>query len=273
MPMLDLGPDDALYYEWTPPAESSRPSFVFVNPITGDTSLWSGAIAPALQAEGFGALLYDFRGQTQSRYKPGRRLDADLIVEDLTAIVRHVGPERPVLTGLSIGGLYCARAVLEGLDAAGVVFINTLRRITPRIAWMNDATMRAMQVGGPNLMKDLYFHLLVGEDFQKENRAAFLADDPDYAPLDPNSGAHNLVTWMGQTSWDVDWSALELPILSITGLQDRVFYDPKIVDELFATLPDARRVDMSDAGHMLPVEKPEAFTAALKAFGDEIAAR
>lgn len=270
MPLLELGPENALYYEWTPPAEANKPSFVFVNPITGDTSLWTGQIAPALTAAGYGALVYDFRGQAKSRYAAGLNLDADLIVEDLKRIVAHAAPARPIPVGLSIGGLYAARAVLDGMDVAGLVLINTLRRMTPRVAWMNDATMRVLQVGGPNLLKDLYFHLLVGEDFQAANRGGFLAAEPDYTPLDPKSGAYNLVRWMGETSWDVDWSAITAPTLSITGLQDRVFFDAAIVDELFQSLPDGRRLDVPEAGHMLPMETPEPLIASLKAFAAEI---
>lgn len=271
MPMLDLGPDDALYYEWTPPPDAGAPSFVFVNPITGDTSLWTGAVTPPLVAAGYGALVYDFRGQAKSRYRADRALDADLIVADLAAVVRHAAPAAPILVGLSIGGLYAARAILEeGVDAAGLVLVNTLRKLSPRVRWMNDATLRAMQVGGPNLMKDLYFHLLVGEAFQAANRDAFLADPPDYAPLDPQSGAYNLVTHMARTGWDVDWSKLRLPTLVMTGLQDRVFYDAANVAELYASLPDARRIDVAEAGHMLPAETPGRLVEALLAFGAEI---
>ena len=57
---------------------------------------------------------------------------------------------------------------------------------------------------------------------------------------------------------------------AITGLQDRVFYDADIVNELYATLPDARRVDLADAGHMVPAETPDALVAALIDFATEI---
>jgi len=272
MPTLDLSPADSLYFEWTPPT-GDQPSFVFVNPITGDTSLWNAAVAPSLAEAGFGVLAYDFRGQTQSRFAPGTKLDSDLIVRDLAAIVAHVAPPRPILVGLSIGGLYAARALLETDAAAiGLVLINTLRKMTPRVAWMNDATLRCMEVGGPNLMKDLFFHLLVGEDFQAANRDAFLADAPDYTPLDPASGAYNLVTHMVETGWDVDWSKLTLPTLALTGLQDRVFFDADNVDALFKTLPDGRRIDIPEAGHMLPAETPDKLVDVLVAFANEIAA-
>ena len=34
-----------------------------------------------------------------------------------------------------------------------------------------------------------------------------------------------------------------------------------------ASLPQATRIDMHDAGHMIPMERPKAFTGALEEFG------
>jgi len=188
------------------------------------------------------------------------------IVGDLRTLLNHVQPPRPVLVGLSIGGLYAAKAYLAGEAVAGLVLINTLRRITPRLAWMNDATVRAMQVGGPDLMKDLLFHLLVGEQFQEAHRNEFLKPDTKYEPLPEDSGAFNLLTWMGKTDWNIDWSKLDCPVLLIQGQQDRIFYDPPIVAELTAKLPNAISVNVPEAGHMLPMEVPDAFLAALDGF-------
>jgi pimeloyl-ACP methyl ester carboxylesterase len=70
----------------------------------------------------------------------------------------------------------------------------------------------------------------------------------------------------------VDWSKLALPVLVVTGLQDRVFYDAAIVDELYAQLPDARRIDIPSAGHMLPQEAPNELSTALLEFGHSIKA-
>ena len=270
MPMLELTADDAIYYEWMPPANEQAASFVFVNPITGDVGMWNAAIVPALQEAGFGTLVYNFRGQAKSRFATGTALDDRLLVTDLIKLVRHVHPPRAVLAGLSIGGLYAARAALAGVEVSGVVLINTLRRITTRIAGMNDASLRVMQLGGANLMKDLYFHLLVGEPFQQAHRKEFLLETPNYEPLPEDSGAHNLLTWMGKSDWDVDWSGLQMPTLVVTGLQDRVFYDAGIVEQLFATLPNAQRLDVPEAGHMLPVETPEVLIEAMKRFGAEL---
>jgi 3-oxoadipate enol-lactonase len=264
MAMLTLGPADGLYFEYAPPRRAGANTYVFVNPITGDVSLWNARIVPALQASGHGTLVYNFRGQANSPFSPELALSEQVIVGDLSALLDHVRPPNVVLVGLSIGGLYAAKAYLAGAAVKALVLVNTLRRITPRLAWMNDATLVAMKVGGPELMKDLLFQLLVGEPFQAANRKDFLKPDATYTPLPADTGAYNLLTWMGKTDWAIDWSLLKCPVLLLQGLQDRVFFDPAIVAELQATIPNATRIDVPDAGHMLPAETPDAFLAAVQ---------
>ena len=263
MATLDLSPGNSLYYEYTPASSDGAGTYVFVNPIMGDVSLWNAAIIPALQVKGFGTLTYNFRGQAISELSPSMDLSEQVIVDDLCAILDHVKPPKATLVGLSIGGLYAAKAYLRGKDIVGLVLVNTLRRITPRLEWMNDATMVAMKVGGPNLMKDLLFHLLVGEQFQVASRADFMQPGTAYYPLPEDTGAYSLFTSMGNTDWDIDRFKLALPVLVVPGPQDRAFFDPPIVDELFATLPKGSRVDVAHAGHMLPAETPDALLAAL----------
>lgn len=81
--------------------------------------------------------------------------------------------------------------------------------------------------------------------------------------LQADTGAYNLLTWMGKTGWDIDWSAVKCPVLLMQSLQDRVFFDAAIVAELQASIPDVTRVDMPESGHMLPAETPDAFLKAL----------
>ena len=91
--------------------------------------------------------------------------------------------------------------------------------------------------------------------------------------MDPDHPHLNLMRHSGAADWGIDWSALGLPILNITGLQDRVFLEPEVVERLFATLPDARREDWVDCGHLIPIERPDRLATSLGRFGAEIEAR
>lgn len=265
---LTLGETDALYYLHQGPSRDGAPTFVFVNALTGSTDAWEAAVAPALRDQGFGTLSYNFRGQAESPFDAALDLTDQVIVADLERLMTEVAPARPILVGLSIGGLYAARAVLNGTQAEGLVLLNTLREIGPRIDWVNTAMAQIVGHGGVPLFLDALFPLLVNEDFAAQARGNFLKGD--YAPLPPDHGHMNLMRNAAKTDWDLDYSTLALPVLVITGLQDRVFLDCDVVDRLYATLPDARREDWAEAGHLLPQEAPARLAESLACFGAEI---
>jgi pimeloyl-ACP methyl ester carboxylesterase len=73
-----------------------------------------------------------------------------------------------------------------------------------------------------------------------------------------------------QADWDIPYDRLKLPTLVITGLQDHVFLERDVVEALFAEIPDGRRIDMPDAGHLIPGEQPEALAKHLLSFAKEI---
>lgn len=162
-------------------------------------------------------------------------------------MIDQVSPARPILTGLSVGGLYAAQARARGLPAAGLVLLNTLREINPRIAWINDALPHYVAAGGAALFMGLMMPLLTNPEFAATVRANYL--NGSYTPLDPAHGHANLMRNSVATDWGFDWSSLDLPVLAITGLHDRVFRDPEVIDRLRALLPDARREDWGNAGH------------------------
>lgn len=272
MPLLELSPGNALYFEHSAPSRDGAPTFVFVNALTGNTQAWEAVVAPTLRAAGFGTLSYNFRGQDGSPFTPETALTPELIVDDLCALIDGVAPVRPVLCGLSIGGLFGAQAVLKGVQAEGLVLLNTLRVIGPRIGWVNDALPHLVSRGGVRLFLDAFFPLLVNQEFAAKNREAFLGAAP-YEKLDPTHGHMNLMQHSPATDWDISYQALSLPVHVITGAQDRVFRDPDIIDALFARLPNATREDWADTGHLVPQERPEKLATALANFGARIEGR
>ncbi|MEM7671334.1 MAG: alpha/beta hydrolase, partial [Pseudomonadota bacterium] len=265
---LDLGGGNTLYYLYEEPARDGAPTFVFVNALTGNTGHWEAVIAPELRARGFGTLAYNFRGQAESRFADGLELTDDLIVSDLRSLLANLAPRKPVLVGLSVGGLYAARAILGGADAAGLVFLNTLREIGPRIAWVNDALPVVTSYGGVGLLMDAMFPMLVGPAFLTKMRGTYLKGT--YEPTDPASGHANLMRNSPATDWKPDWAGLSLPVLNIQGLRDRVFYDADVVGRLLTDIPDTRLEEWPDEGHLLPLEAPEKLAESLVRFGQEI---
>jgi pimeloyl-ACP methyl ester carboxylesterase len=131
--------------------------------------------------------------------------------------------------------------------------------------------VRAVKVGGLTLFRDLFLPLLMNENWLQENRSNFLVSNSQYASLEPASGHFKLLSEAGRKSdWDLPYEQLELPTLVITGLQDHIFLEKDVIAELFSSLPNGRRVDMPDAGHLIPAEQPEKLAELLVSFAKEV---
>lgn len=264
MPHLEIADGESLYYEYAAPGPDGR-TFVFVNALTGSYQMWEAVIGPRLRAAGHGTLVYNFRGQAESRTAPTTRPTPTQIVDDLVLLCRTIDPPKPVLVGLSIGGLFAAQAVAAGVTAAGLVLINTLRKPTERLAWINQAMAHGVAAGGFRLIMELSLPMLVNPDKLAEMRATVQTGDP-YQPIDPSDGGYRLMVESTATDWDFPWQTLTQPVLLTVGAHDRVFYVAADVDELAARIPNVSRIDFADAGHLIPAERPEAFAAALLDF-------
>lgn len=234
--------------------------------------MWQEQIGPALRKAGHGTLAYNFRGQDKSPFAPGTALTPGLIVDDLMALLASLSPPNPILVGLSIGGLFAAQAIRSGTQASGLVLINTLRKAGPRLDWINAAMVKAVATGGFPLLLDMMLPMLVNAERLATMREAFLSDQP-YAPMDPSHGHFNLMDNAGAADWDFPYESLTLPVLIMTGLKDRVFYDADDVAELTARVGDVRSLELPDAGHLIPAERPERSVDALIGFAAELADR
>ena len=191
MSLLDLGNDESLFYLYTP-STNRKPTVVFVNALVGSTEMWEGFIGETLRKEGFGTLSYNFRGQADSKFDLTTELTPRLIVDDLLKLLQFVTPHRPVLVGLSIGGLFAGQAIQRGLLGEGLILINTLRKPGQRLDWINDSTARAFALGGRQLLLDLMAPMLINPETLAEMRAAALLDD-DYIVTAEQDGHMNLM--------------------------------------------------------------------------------
>ena len=270
MSYFDLGGDTALHYLYTAPS-AGLPTFVFVNSMSASTAVWEAVIGPDLRSKGFGTLSFDYRGQGQTKYGPHATLEPDEIVADVVNIVAHVNPPRPILVGLSVGGLFAMRAILRGTPAAGLVLINTLRKPGPMVDWIIELEGRLIERGGMPLLMDVLRPMLASKEELARQRPMNLLPG-GYTPWPKDHPRHRLGAGVRLADWNVPYEELTLPVLVLTGLHDRLFRVQEDVDELVGRLPDPTVVVFEDAGHALQDEHPERFVAEISDFARRIVA-
>lgn len=269
MPTLEISPGESLHYEYDAPRDAGR-SFVFVNALTGNTAAWQHPeIGPRLRAAGYGTLAWNFRGQVDTRFGAQTALTPQLVVDDLVRLLEAVAPPRPILVGLSIGGLYAAQALLAGARAEALVLINTLRKSGTRLDWINRAVLTLARLGGSRLVMEANLPMLVNPAQLEAMRAGVFGPEP-YRAADPADGLFRLLEGSLAADWDLPYERLRVPVLLMTGRHDRVFYVAEDFEAAAARIPDGRRVVFDDAGHLIPIERPAAFSAALLAFAQTL---
>ena len=92
-----------------------------------------------------------------------------------------------ILCGLSIGCLYAAIASLEKIDVKGLVLINTLRKPSSRLDWINRAMVNAAQLGGSALIMDMSMPIIASPKFLNKVKNNALVFE-NYKSLDKNDG-------------------------------------------------------------------------------------
>jgi pimeloyl-ACP methyl ester carboxylesterase len=265
---IELDADNAIHVIHHAPGEKGQ-TFVFLNSMGATTDAWESQIAPLLRAQGFGTLSFDYRGQGKTRFGPTATLEPAEIITDVVTTLDRLNPVRPILVGLSIGGLFGAHAVIRGARAEGIVFINTLRKANAQVEWINTLEARLIAMGGMPLVLDVLRPVLSSVDQLKKLRPTHLPAD-GYKPWPADHPRRRLAEGVNKADWDVPYEQLTLPVLVMTGVHDRLFRIQPDVDEIVARLPDATVITYPDGGHSLQAEFPDRFVTDIAGFADQL---
>ncbi len=257
MSTLKISEGEAIYYEFTEPTLISK-TFVFVNALTGNTGMWTGQICDQLQSQGYGTLCYNFRGQPDTAFSDETDLTPHLIVEDLRFLLSEINPPSSILVGLSIGGLFAAQAYLAGSKASGLVLVNTLRKPSQRLDWINQSMVRLARIGGGRLVMTANMPVIAAPDLLAQMWEATFSTEP-YEPPRGTDGLLRLMEGSLDADWNLPYEKLDLPALMLTGVYDRLFRIDSDINELKARIPRVEEKVYLDAGHLIPLERPTKF--------------
>jgi proline-specific peptidase len=229
--------------------------------------------------ERYTLVLLNPRGTADSDRPADKRAYAiDDYVEDVEALRHHLGVERLMLLGHSHGGVVAqAYAATHPARVRKLVLASTLARFAPE----QEAAMRA---GMEKRSNEPWYPDAVSAlereqngDFESDEQLAELVfkELPLYFArygameagyLDtlrtevPNADTLQLFNREIFNTFDLrpDLVRIKAPTLVITGGEDFIC-GPMCAGEIVSGIPDAKKVIVGDAGHMLFIEQPQAF--------------
>ncbi|MFQ5578616.1 MAG: alpha/beta fold hydrolase [Anaerolineae bacterium] len=256
MPHISIG-EVQLYYEETGAGE----------PLLFLHGLGSGARDWALQVTAFAGryrvITMDARGHGQSDKPPGP-YSVPMFAADANALLERLQLPPAHVVGLSMGGMTAFQLALDAPERVkSLVIVNSGPELVPRSLrervqfWSREMIVR---LWGMRKMGELLAARLLPGPEQAGLRQTFIERWAE------NDKRAYLASFRALVGWSVTarLGDIHCPVLVIAAEHD---YTPLAVKEAYvAKLPDARLVVIPDSRHATPVERPEAFNAALETF-------
>jgi 3-oxoadipate enol-lactonase len=236
---------------------------VFAHALGTDLGLWDKVLPLLPQA--LRLICLDMRGHGLSDTPPPPYTMGALI-RDAERMMDHLRVKDAVFVGLSIGGMIGQGLAVKRLDLIrALVLSNTATKIGTAEIWA--ARIEAVRAGGMEAIADSTMARWFSPAFRAGPafdavRARFVAQRPE--------GWAGCAAAIAGTDFYTTTATLTLPTLCIAGSADGAT-PPDLVSETADLIKGSRLALIRGAGHMPPVDRPDAFAAAVDGFLAEIA--
>lgn len=222
--------------------------------------------AEALAAAGYRVITPDLRGFGESDV-PDSGYSMELFADDMIALLDHLGIERAIVGGMSMGG-YVLLNMLERYRQriAAACFIVTRSGADDEAGKAKRLAMaRDVATFGSQVVADIFAKLLFADETMK-NRPELPAQVAGWMrATDPLGVAGGLLAMADRKDSTPLLGNLRLPALVIGAEEDRAI-PLENVGIFTAALPQSTSCVIPGAGHMVNMEQPEAFNACLLEF-------
>ncbi|MFJ1730599.1 alpha/beta fold hydrolase [Streptomyces sp. NPDC088254] len=254
MPQLEVA-GAALTYDDEGPRDGDTAPLVFVHGWTANRHRWDHQVAHF--SERRRVIRLDLRGHGESSGAGVKTVDE--LAEDVLALLDHLGVERFVLVGHSMGGMISQTIALAHPERVErMVLVNSIGR-------MVYSRGRGLLMAVSTLVP---FKLFVAANIQRAFAPGYPREEiRSYVKSSADTPREVVMTLYGaMRAFDLLDRAGEIrtPTLMIHGYHD-VQLPLRQMLRMAKAYPDAT-VRVLDAGHELPVEKPAELTAAIDAF-------
>jgi pimeloyl-ACP methyl ester carboxylesterase len=240
--------------------------------------------------QGYRCVFWDQRSHGRSGRSDPELVSIDQLGADLHAVLEATAPgDTPVvLVGHSMGGMTIMALAdqhpeLFGSRVIGAVLISTAAKTVDPVAWLPPVFRPAVRMAIPSMVtgaskgriaevvergrqsaSDIAFfgtrHLAFGDARVSPTVVDFLERVIRATPIDVIADFY--VALVGHEKRHALKVLGNIPVLVLSGDKDRLV-DPRVADEVAASINDAELVKIHGAGHVVILERPEEVNAAI----------
>ena len=244
---------------------TSRPAVVLLHAGVADSRMWE-AQRKALESR-YAVLAPDLRGFGERPHEPGPFSHTD----DVLALLDQHGFESAALVGSSFGG----RVALETASAAparvsALVLLCAAAPLlppTPDAEAFDEEEERLLEAGDHDGAVELNVRTWLGPSADESARA--LVREMQTRAFELDAAAAELSPTVELRRPALDLAALTMPSLVVSGEHDLLFFR-QTAQHLAEELPEAEVAELSWAGHLPSLERPEETAALVADFLDRV---
>lgn len=226
--------------------------------------MWAPQVPPL--AEDYRVINVDARGHGASGHARTGFTLYDM-VDDVLAVMDHLGVDRAVWAGLSIGGMVALRAALVARERVeALILLDTdagAERGWNRLKYSAmGAIARALGVRPllPRIARQMF-----GATSLRQKSALVDEWNQRFTRVHVPSMMQTLKALNGRDDLLARLPHIRVPALVLVGTEDRSL-PPERSRVLARGLPNAQLMEIEAAGHLSNLEQPEAVTAAMRRF-------
>lgn len=243
--------------------ESNQP-IIFVHGFPYDHTMWDKQIE--FLKEDYYCVTYDIRGLGSSAVGDGQ-YTMESYVDDLFKIIAELELTKPALCGLSMGGYISLRAVERSQETFGSLILCDTRAEADSDEGKLIRASKIKQINevGIEAFVDSFVPTCFAEDTIK-NRSELFQSVLNRCKTNNLIGVKGaLIAMLSRTDTTSYLSKINIPTIIIVGENDALT-PPAVMKILHENIPNSEFVIIPEAGHMTPIEEPEAVNEAIRRF-------
>lgn len=239
-------------------------SIIFVHGFPYDYTMWQNQIV-TLKDEYY-CIAYDVRGLGESYVGDGQ-YTMEFYVEDLFSIINEMKLHKPVLCGLSMGGYIALRAVEKNQELFGALILCDTRSEADDNTGKLKRSANINQINTEGLKKfvDCFVPNCFADETIEEQKELFLATLNKSYQNNPIGVKGAIIAIMSRTDTTPFLPLIKIPTLILCGSFDKLT-PPSVMRVMAEKIPNSEFAVIPQAGHMSPIENPNAANELIKGF-------
>ena len=239
-------------------------AIIFVHGFPFDHYMWDAQVKEL--SMNYFCVTYDIRGMGESTVDDGQ-YTMEMFVDDLENIIDELKLSRPILCGLSMGGYISLRAVERMQEKfSALILCDTKSSADDNEGKLKRATaIKQINNGDFENFIESFVLNCFGQKFVNENNAEYKKVVNRSKNNSPVGVKGCLMAMASRTDTTESLAKINLPTLIICGSEDKLS-PPEVMKSLANKISNSKFILVEGAGHMTPIENPQAVNQAIKDF-------